>query len=133
MGIPDKYDQSSNHDELRADLEAIFKTKSREEWTKRFEAFDACVTPVLTLDEAASHPHQQHLKSFRLGQNGLQEPVASPRFLDIEGATMRHEQQDMKYMVPKNHGEHTEDILREIGYDDDKISFLRANSVIGTA
>ena len=49
-------------DEIRADLRAAFKTKTRDEWTSLLAAADTCVTPVLGVDEVdvltvdATHP-----------------------------------------------------------------------------
>jgi alpha-methylacyl-CoA racemase len=42
---------------LHARFEGIFATRDRSEWAKHFEGTDACVTPVLTMAEAAQHPH----------------------------------------------------------------------------
>jgi crotonobetainyl-CoA:carnitine CoA-transferase CaiB-like acyl-CoA transferase len=41
---------------LRAEVAAVFAQRTLAEWTARFENVDACVTPVLRLDEAAAHP-----------------------------------------------------------------------------
>ncbi len=41
---------------VRAELDAIFATRSRDEWTALFEPADCCVTPVLSTEEAAVHP-----------------------------------------------------------------------------
>jgi crotonobetainyl-CoA:carnitine CoA-transferase CaiB-like acyl-CoA transferase len=41
---------------LRAEVAAVFAQRTMAEWTQRFETVDACVTPVLRLDEAAAHP-----------------------------------------------------------------------------
>lgn len=43
--------------ELRAALTETFKSKTRDEWAAIFEGTDACVAPVLSLEEAPSHPH----------------------------------------------------------------------------
>lgn len=40
---------------VRAELDAIFATRSQPEWTALFEPADCCVTPVLTTDEAVAH------------------------------------------------------------------------------
>jgi len=42
---------------LQARFEAIFATRDRDDWTALFEGTNACVTPVLTMAEAARHPH----------------------------------------------------------------------------
>ncbi len=42
---------------LRARFAAILAGRTRDEWETVFADTDACVTPVLTLDEAPLHPH----------------------------------------------------------------------------
>ncbi|WP_419906130.1 CaiB/BaiF CoA transferase family protein [Hoeflea sp.] len=54
----------SHWDELRALLSKTFLTRSRDEWAEVFAKTDACVTPVLTPQEAAEHPHNIQRKSF---------------------------------------------------------------------
>ena len=58
---------------------AKFRSRSREQWTAIFEATDACVTPVLTLTEAARHPHNAARKTFTT-QGGSVRPSTAPRF-----------------------------------------------------
>ncbi len=59
-------------------LEALFKTRTRDEWITIFEPFDACVTPVLTQDEAVRHPANASRSVFT-GANRAQ-PNPAPRF-----------------------------------------------------
>lgn len=47
---------TAKHAAQHATLDAIFKTKSRDEWADIFGGTDACVTPVLDYEEALSHP-----------------------------------------------------------------------------
>ena len=42
---------------LRKTFAEEFLTRTRDEWSEVFASSDACVTPVLSLEEAASHPH----------------------------------------------------------------------------
>ncbi|WP_009480563.1 CaiB/BaiF CoA-transferase family protein [Rhodococcus sp. JVH1] len=58
---------------------AVFRTRTRQEWTDLLQHTDACATPVLTLDEAPSHPHNVARDSFRQ-QNELTVPSPAPRF-----------------------------------------------------
>jgi len=44
-------------DELAAAIGTVFATQPRDHWAGLFDGTDACVTPVLTLDEVPSHPH----------------------------------------------------------------------------
>jgi crotonobetainyl-CoA:carnitine CoA-transferase CaiB-like acyl-CoA transferase len=41
---------------LRSELAEVFATKTMADWATLFETVDACVTPVLRLDELAAHP-----------------------------------------------------------------------------
>ncbi|PYC47534.1 hypothetical protein DI396_08770 [Litorivita pollutaquae] len=59
---------------LRAELETVFRQKSRDEWTAVFEGTDVCFAPVLDLTEAPHHPHNT-------ASAGYPQPVPAPRFL----------------------------------------------------
>ena len=48
----------------REKLVAIFRTRSRDEWVALFEGSDACVVPVLELEEAPQHPHHRARGTF---------------------------------------------------------------------
>ena len=63
---------------LHARLEAIFATRDRDDWANRFEGSDACVTPVLTLEEAPGHPHNAARQTW-VGDSPPQ-PAPAPRF-----------------------------------------------------
>ena len=41
---------------LKAALAAVFATRTRDEWCAIFDGSDACITPVLDMDEAPAHP-----------------------------------------------------------------------------
>jgi alpha-methylacyl-CoA racemase len=75
-GLPGQWERA-RWPELRARLAAIFRTRSRAEWTAVFEGSDACVAPVLSLAEAPAHPHHLARASFS-GAPPL--PVPAPRF-----------------------------------------------------
>jgi len=64
---------------LREQFAAAFAQRTRDEWTDIFDGTDACVTPVLGLDEVASHPHNQARGALRSSPNGLV-PASAPRF-----------------------------------------------------
>jgi alpha-methylacyl-CoA racemase len=66
--------------ELKAHIAAVFLQRGRDDWAGRFAGTDACVAPVLSLDEAVAHPHQQHRASHREWRAGGRHPAAAPRF-----------------------------------------------------
>jgi alpha-methylacyl-CoA racemase len=63
----------------KAKLADIFRTRTRDEWTAIFEGTDACVAPVLALDEAPLHPHNAARDSF-VRVDGEWQPSPAPRF-----------------------------------------------------
>jgi len=64
---------------LKARLAEVFATRTRDDWCQRFEGSDACVTPVLDLDEAPAHPHNVARDTF-VAPGGLVQPAPAPRF-----------------------------------------------------
>jgi alpha-methylacyl-CoA racemase len=64
---------------LAARLQAVFSTRSRDEWCRLFDGSDACVTPVLSPDEVTSHPHNESRATFGM-RDGVPVPAPAPRF-----------------------------------------------------
>src|SRR6185312_11532906 len=64
---------------MKARLAAVFKTRSRAAWCARLEGTDACFAPVLSMAEAAEHPHNQARNTF-IEVEGLGQPGPAPRF-----------------------------------------------------
>jgi alpha-methylacyl-CoA racemase len=59
-------------------LEQIFRGKSRDDWVAAFAGIDACVSPVLSLDEAPSHPANAARSLFSKPDPGAA-PSPAPR------------------------------------------------------
>jgi alpha-methylacyl-CoA racemase len=76
--LPDR-DDPANWPRLREEFTAIFAQRTRDEWTEIFSSSDACVAPVLSMTEAADHPHNA-ARNTLLRQNGMIQPAAAPRF-----------------------------------------------------
>jgi len=95
-------------------LEKVFASKSRDEWSDLFDGTDACVSPVLNLEEAQEHPHNKarnsHVKS------GLfVHPHPAPRFTG--------KQPEYPAPIPKR-GADTASVLKSVGCSDDIIKSL---------
>jgi alpha-methylacyl-CoA racemase len=85
--LPRQHDQEQ-WPQMRARLQARFLTKTRDEWCELLQHSDACATPVLALDEAATHPHAIARSSF-VTIDGVWQPAPAPRFLRTPAAQPR--------------------------------------------
>ena len=73
-------------DPTKADeIEALFATRTRDEWAALFEGSDCCVSPVLDLDEAARHPQVAQRQAL-LKTEGQLQPGVAPRFSRTPGS-----------------------------------------------
>ncbi len=83
LGIPnvlaDQRDDPSAWPQLRDAFARAFATRTRDEWVTVFEGTDACVAPVLSLTEAATHPHLAARETF-VEVGGVIQPAPVPRF-----------------------------------------------------
>ena len=64
---------------LKDRLRDKMREKTRDEWCAIMEATDVCFAPVLTMSEAAEHPHNVERRTF-LNVNGAVQPAPAPRF-----------------------------------------------------
>jgi alpha-methylacyl-CoA racemase len=90
----------------------IFRTKTRDEWTDIFEDVDACVSPVLSPTEAATHRHNIAREVF--ATSPLQ-PQPAPRFSKTPGEIRS---------APTTPGAGTRVGLRRWGLSDEEIDTL---------
>jgi alpha-methylacyl-CoA racemase len=102
-------------------LGAAFKTKTRDEWAEIFAPLDACVAPVLTLEEAPTHPHNAARHSYT-DIAGATLADAAPKFSATPGAA-----------TPLTEiGGHTEALLRGLGYNEPQLAELRKSGTIAS-
>lgn len=84
--LPDR--SFENRALLRTELEAVFRSRTREEWCDLLEGTDCCFAPVLGVDEAPHHAHLQARKSF-VEHEGVVQPAPAPRFSRTPSAIRR--------------------------------------------
>jgi alpha-methylacyl-CoA racemase len=75
---PDRQDPT-RWPELRKRMAETFATRTRAEWIGVFDGGDACVAPVLSIAEAAEHPHLV-ARSTYVEHAGVTQPAPAPRF-----------------------------------------------------
>ena len=98
----------------------LFATRTRDEWTAVFDGTDACVAPVLDWDEAPAYPHLAARGTY-VRHDGVVQSAPAPRFDRTAAALDR---------PPAHPGEHTAEVLTELGRDPDAVAALRAAGAV---
>ncbi len=122
LPLGSQYDRST-WPQAREVLAARFRERTRDEWAAVFEGTDACVAPVLTLDEAVEHEHHRARGTF-VDVAGVVQPGPAPRFSRTPGRVQR---------PPAIPGEHTDEVLVDWGFEPDEVERLRRAGVAGPA
>jgi alpha-methylacyl-CoA racemase len=104
----------------RAELAAVFATRSRDQWAELFAGSDACVAPVLGLDEAPGHPHNRARGTF-LELGGVIQPGPAPRLGSTPAPPPR---------PPRPQGADGATILAELGYAGADIAAMKEKGVL---
>lgn len=105
---------------MKQRVAAAVARHTRDELAALFDGTDACVTPVLGLDEAAAHPHNQARGTF-VDVAGVTQNAPAPRFSRSVPGTPRPASLD---------GARTDAVLAELGYDASAIEALRRGGVL---
>lgn len=77
-GLPAQHDRA-HWPAMKERMTAIFRTRTRDEWCARLEGTDVCFAPVLSMEEAADHPHNRARDAF-IEVGGMRQPAPAPRF-----------------------------------------------------
>jgi alpha-methylacyl-CoA racemase len=117
--LPDQNDRS-RWPELRAALTWAFAGRPRDEWLARADGRDACLAPVLTMTQAAAHPHVQ-ARGTIVERDGVPQPAPAPRFSATPAALDR---------PPSAPGQHTSEVLQGWGFSDAEVADLRAAGTV---
>ena len=113
----------ANWPHLKERLRDVFRRKTRDEWCAEMEGTDVCFAPVLTLPEAARHPHNVHRGTF-IEAAGVTQPAPAPRF-SRTSAEVRS--------LPAHAGQHTRQILHDWGIDDVRAAELLAAKAVASS
>ncbi|WP_346839429.1 CaiB/BaiF CoA-transferase family protein [Microbulbifer sp. SAOS-129_SWC] len=114
-----QYERESWADNAIAFAE-IFRSRTRDQWCELLEQTDACFAPVLSVEEAPSHPHHRARKTY-CEVDGFQQPAPAPRFSRTP-SSIRHGQH-----TP---GEDTVQVLSAAGFTPDQIRLLREQGAV---
>lgn len=115
-----KQNEKESWASLRQKLEELFATKPQAQWCELLEGTDVCFAPVLNLAEAPQHPHNKARASF-VDFEGVTQPAPAPRFSRSQSSIQS---------AAAIAGEHSEEILKDWGFDDHTIAELARENAI---
>ena len=117
--LPDQHDMGK-WAEMKVRFAEVFKTKTRDEWAAIFHGKDACVAPILDMDEVDNHPHNRE-RALLIEMDGVFQPSPAPRLSRTPGSVQ-------KPGTPR--GSETQEILEELGYTKEEIESLLQKNVV---
>ena len=117
--------RSQNRKALNAEIEKVTKTKTSAQWITELNKASVPSGPIYKMDEVFADPQVKHLNLTR--------KVAHKVLGDVEVIGQPIELSRTKWEIrtpTPEAGEHTDEILRELGYDADAISALRSSKTV---
>jgi formyl-CoA transferase len=117
--------RSKNRKACNAAIGEYTKRKTGAEWIELLNAAGVPCGPIYKMDEMFADPQVQHL--------GMATPLKHPRLGDLkvvnQGVELTRTPNSMAAPTPER-GEHTDEVLREAGYDDKEIAGFRARGAV---
>jgi crotonobetainyl-CoA:carnitine CoA-transferase CaiB-like acyl-CoA transferase len=99
-------------------MEAVFLSRTRLEWERDLAGLEVCCEPVLDLSEVASHP--------QIAARGL--VVKAPAGVEVRPAVPMRA--DWRRRDAPGLGEHTAEILSELGVDGAQLASLEKDGIV---
>jgi len=121
----DSSKRSKNRDELNSEISALIAEKTSGEWVDLFSQAGIPAGPIYDMEEVFSDPQVEHLciaKDISTTAFGSTKMLAQPMFLSRTPSDF--------VVGPPERGEHTDEILAELGIADDLINDYRARNII---
>ena len=117
--------RSSNRAALNKDLQDAMIKQTSAYWSAKFEAGGVAGGPIYKMNEVFADPQVQH--------NVMSAPIHHPKLGDIglvnQPVRLSRTPNEIRSVTPEC-GEHTDDILRELGYQDGQIADLKKRNVV---
>ncbi len=117
--------RSKNRDALNREIEARTMKRSSAEWIDALNKAGVPCGPIYTMDQVFADPQVQHI--------GVAKPVHHPELGDIrvvgQGVNLSSAQASIRSHAP-DRGQHTSEVLRELGYDAAAIEDMQQKGIV---
>jgi crotonobetainyl-CoA:carnitine CoA-transferase CaiB-like acyl-CoA transferase len=117
--------RSKNRAALNKELAEITRHKSSRDWIDILNQAGVPCGPIYKMDEVFADPQVRHLH--------MAAPVHHPRLGDIEvvnqAVELSRTPSGIRYPTPEK-GEHTDEVLRDLGFDDEAIADLHQQKIV---
>jgi crotonobetainyl-CoA:carnitine CoA-transferase CaiB-like acyl-CoA transferase len=124
--VPHQHDEGDRRKEMFAAFREIFLRKTRDEWVAELMSAETCVAPVYAMDEVVRDPHLRHRQMIvepELPGNASRAQVGVMAKLSETPGRIRS-----AGCAP---GQHTGELLAELGYDNAAIEAMRVAGAVG--
>jgi len=130
LGVPEFIDQQWNpqaQESMKKAIADITRRKDRDEWLELFSNSHVCLTPVLSIDEVVNHSHTTARSMIHILNNANDSGVDIP----LTGTPIKLSDSpgQIKPEFPEL-GEHTDELLQELGFLAEEIQRLRRENII---
>jgi formyl-CoA transferase/CoA:oxalate CoA-transferase len=118
-------DRVVNRDELIKELNTIFRSKSTSFWLEKLEKGGIPVAPILTVGQVLNDEHVKYrgmVFEIQHPEAGMIKMLGTPFKLSVTPGRVRYS--------PPTRGQHTYEILKELGYSDNEIFELKSKRVV---
>ncbi|TAK85385.1 MAG: CoA transferase [Betaproteobacteria bacterium] len=122
---PDRRARISRYEDIAKELAGIFRKRNRDEWMQVLEANDVPFAPERRVNELFDDPQVRHLNLLFKSLHGVHGEVRGMRRpLRFDG------EREAQLRPPPDLGEHTDEVLQELGISVDRRKDLRGRALI---
>ena len=114
-----------HRDQLNAAIEAITRTRSSADWVEALNAAGVPCGPINRIDQVFADPQVQHLGIAR----AMEHPTRGRVEVVGQAVSLSRTPWELRRPTPEM-GEHTDEVLRELGYGAEEISGMRETGAV---